>query len=279
MAAAACLALDAFLWWQVAQGAAPGAGRIYFLDVGQGDSELAILPGGEKILTDGGPDGGVIEKLDAAMPAGDRYIDLVVVSHPQLDHFNGLRSVLARYEVGAILLNGRTDAPAEKEWQDLMRIAEEKGIPRLTVRGGDKVRIGRSGISFLGPSPEYLMGADVNNTALVERVSFPEFTALLAGDLGSDGETDLTGRSSDLKADILKISHHGSKFSSGAAFLAAVAPRLAFIEVGAGNRYGHPAKETLARLASSSIPVFRTDEHGTIEVLAEAGKLRVAGEK
>ena len=272
------LLADLVLWQRVLTGG--GEPALYALNIGQGDSMLAVFPGGMTVLTDAGPDSSVVRELERVLPAGDRTIDLAVVTHPQLDHFGGVADVLRRFSVGALIVNGRTadDTAEGSAWDELMTVANERGIPLVRVGAGDHVRQGEYGIDVLGPDAAWLQSGELNDTGIVELLRFPGWRALLTADIGLSAEDDLRSRA-DIRADVLKIGHHGSKYSTSAAFLDAVAPRAALISVGARNRYGHPTPETLERLASADVQVFRTDQDGAIRVRVRDGKLLVTTER
>jgi competence protein ComEC len=154
-----------------------------------------------------------------------------------------------------------------------------QNIPLVTLAAGDRVRYTENQIDFLSPDGNWIQSGELNDTGFVELVKAPAFRALLTADTGFNIEDYLVNKNIDIRADVLKVGHHGSKYSSGDAFLAAINPKVAVIEVGENNRYGHPTQETLARLAASVAKVFRTDQNGNIEIFAENGKLKVFAEK
>lgn len=277
------LALDGFLWTTIFQGSSASAGtRDYFLDVGQGDSELIIFSGNIKVMTDAGPAGKLLDSLEKVLPPNDHYIDVAIISHPELDHFNGYNYLLDNgYRFGVFIYNGRNRGPESPEWQDLIqKINEEAHIPFITLGAGDVIHVGESEIDFLMPISAFVQSAALNDTAFVELVKTAGFRTLLTADTGSSEEEYLLSQNADVRADVLKVAHHGSRYSSGDAFLRAVNPRVAVIEVGAKNTYGHPSKEALARLASSTRAVIlRTDKNGTVTVWSENGKLKIAKER
>lgn len=267
-------------WGVISSSAAGRIARAYFLDVGQGDGELIVFPGNIKVMTDAGPDDSILSSLGKIMPANDNYIDLAVLSHPQLDHFNGYYYLLDHYRFGAFVWNGRDGGIGAKEWFLLMEKIRSKNIPIITLAMGDAIHYENNEIDMLSPDDGFGTSAELNDTGFVELVKTPGFRALLTADIGSNVEDHLTEQGIDLRADILKVAHHGSKFSSGGAFLAAVDPKIAVIEVGAKNKYGHPTKEALARIASSTRAVLlRTDRDGTITISSDNGKLKITKEK
>lgn len=267
--------LDGLLWFQFSFAHGPQPGD-YFLDVGQGDSELVILPDGARILIDGGPPNGkAVVELEKLLPIGERYLDLVVLSHPQLDHFGGLGAVLDNFDVGALLWNGRNDSPNVSPWQEFLDEARARGIAMVPLMRGDAIRTEKNVVDVLSPDATLAESAELNDTGLVLLVEAPELRTLFTADIGMNVEDYLLKlESSTLRADVLKAAHHGSKYSSGAAFLRAVNPKVVVIEVGAGNTYGHPGKEALARIVSSTrAQVFRTDQDGTVQVSLVGGTL------
>jgi competence protein ComEC len=284
------MALDVVIWREmfaagflIGRASLDAVAHDYFLDVGQGDSELIIFPGDIKVMTDAGPTDQVLTSLANVMPPGDDYIDLAIISHPQLDHFNGYHAILDHYRVGAFIYNGRDDDPGVAQWPALKAKIAAKGISLITLGGGDKILIGGSSdneVNLLSPSIAFAQSAELNDTGFIELVRTPEFRTLLTADTGFNVEDWLVANHLDIRADVLKVGHHGSAYSSGNAFLHAVHPELAAIEVGAKNTYGHPGSSTLARLASDTDAlIVRTDRDGTVEVYPEDGKLKVKKEK
>lgn len=259
------------------KGSGPTPG-FYFLDVGQGDSELVIAQSGGKILTDAGQGSKVVDSLSRVLGPGENYIDLAIISHPQLDHYGGFRYLLDSYDIGAVITNGRTPQVVSAEWANLVSKIKQKNIPMIVLGSGDLIRLGADGAEILSPDKNSLTAKDENESALVERMKVGDISALFTADVGKKTEAKLSYSGIDLRSDILKIAHHGSKYSVSAEFLAAVSPILAVIEVGK-NSYGHPSKEALAALANSEIPTLRTDIFGTVSALFGFGELKVSTEK
>jgi competence protein ComEC len=270
------LVLDLILWARILPFPDDSA-RIFYLDVGQGDAQLAALAGGVKILTDAGPDGRTRRELAEVLP-GRRYLDLVILTHAELDHFGGLAEILKDYRVGAIIWNGRPPERESEEWRDAWAEIRMRGIPLVTLAQGDRIRIGENSIEFLAPNEALRQSGEMNDSSLVYVLRTPTARALFTGDSGFPTERMIV--ETDISAEILKVGHHGSRFSSDAEFLRNVAPRLTVIQAGAGNRYGHPAPEVLSRIAENTpAEIFRTDRHGTIEVELGQDRLRVFTEK
>lgn len=271
------LILDVFVWRTIFAVRASNNLEIYFLDVGQGDSELVILPGGIQVLIDGGKGNRVVQELTSILPFFDRYLDLVILSHPETDHFLGLIDVLKNYRVGAFIYNGRQGAA--DSWPVLIESLRDKKISAVTLAAGDRICYRENCFNVLSPTADFLKSKETNDSSLVMELSAAGVRTLFTGDIGEKIENFLT-KNYTLKIDILKVGHHGSKFSTGQKFLASILPRLAFIEVGK-NSYGHPTKEVLARLASIGAQIYRTDNNGTVKIVVagDSSKVQVFKEK
>ncbi len=268
------ISLDIFVWWKIIFLKPAHKTDFYFLDVGQGDATLLTLDG-IKILTDAGPTKKILQSLDRATD-GDRYIDLAIISHQQLDHFNGFNYLLNNYRFGAILYNGRDEST--NEWRALLSKINQQQIPLITMAAGDKITYLKKEIDIISPNNSFVQSGELNDTGIVELIKADGVKGLLAADIGFKVE-NYVAEHFDIAADILKVPHHGSKTSSSEKFLRAVSPKIAAIEVGADNRYGHPTKEALSRLEASGANVFRTDINGTIKVVVDKQKLKVFSDK
>lgn len=252
--------------WLALRGLPDDRLHVYFLDVGQGDAILLRAPDGRQVLVDGGPSpAALLDELGALMPFGDRSLDLVVLTHPDADHMTGLLTLPERYRVAALLIpDGAAAYPAS--WADAL--ADDRG--ELTVaQRGMQIKLDTLQITVLH-APDST-AADDNNASLVLRLDYGTTSLLLTGDAEQMTEQALLDAGAPLRADVLKVAHHGSASSTTAAFLAAVQPRLAVIQVGADNRFGHPHPDVLARLAA--VEVLRTDLNGRIEVISDGERL------
>lgn len=243
--------------------------HIVFLDVGQGDSALIVTPSGKQIVIDGGPgEGSVLAGLSRRMSLFDRTIDLLVLTHPQLDHLFAFPDLLRRYRVERILMTGvQYDLPRYREFLQLIReqrIPVWIADPRKDIDFGDGVLL-----DIIWPPPTLFNAAvkDVNNTSIMLRVLFGTgAVALFTGDAEEKEERAALASGADLSASVLKVGHHGSKTSSGTGFLLAVHPQLAAISCGEKSRYGHPHAVILGRLRALGIPVRATVWEGPIEL-------------
>jgi competence protein ComEC len=249
------------------------------LDVGQGDAILVEAPGGQRILVDGGPSGpAVLAALARELPAGARRLDLVVLTHPQEDHVAGLVDVTSRYDVRAVAVSGTTSPIGSfQAWQEEVAA---RAIPVQPLSFGEAALLpGGLRIDVLNPNQPYLRDTedDLNNNAVVLRLTYGRVSFLLTADLGPEGEERLLAETGDLHATVLKVGHHGSATSTGDALLAAVRPSVAVISVGTDNIYGHPSPSTLLRLAG--LPVFRTDRNGSVRFETDGERLFVRPER
>ncbi len=265
------LIANGFIWFEIIFNQPNKNPEIYFLDVGQGDSEMVVLPGNVKVLIDGGPDNKILSDFSKVISPYDRYIDLMVLSHPQMDHYGGFIETARRYRIGAFIFNGRdTDA---RGFQQLKNILKEKNVPIIALKESDEINYLNDKFDVLFPPPDFLDDKDLNNTILTLQFISPDMKAIFTGDIGQNIENYLVSKY-DLHSDILKVAHHGSRFSSSPEFLNAVAPKLSVIEVGK-NSYGHPAPAVLERLAEINSKIFRTDKNGIVKIFAENNNLKI----
>lgn len=246
------------------------------LDVGQGDGMFLRLPEGQVVVVDGGgqPMGEnyVGEKIvkPFLLSRGIRTIDLLCITHFDTDHVRGLLPLLQEMRVKAIW--APAGSPAENA-RLIEELAEQRRIPVYHPVRGEGMRWGGVEIEVLNPRGNQFYRKE-NDRSLTLRLTWSGLRILLTGDLGMTGEEELLAEGLPMEAGILKIGHHGSKYSTSERFLAEVAPKYALISVGS-NRYGHPAEETLKRLSREGCTVFRTDEAGAIQIYARKGELRI----
>jgi len=238
--------------------------RVIFLDIGQGDAIL-IERGSNQILIDGGPSGQrLLEKLGKYVPFWDRKIEVVIATHPDADHIGGLIDLMRTYQIGTLMdTQIQSDSQVYKKYReliDLKKMNEIEGVAETNLKIGDN-----SEMKIMRPAKNYNPNEKDNNlNSIVARLSFGENSFLFTGDMPSEGEQSLIKSGENIKSPVLKVGHHGSKYSSGEEYLKAVSPRDAIISVGANNKYGHPAPEIIERLKNLNVNIFRTDEKGDI---------------
>ena len=266
------IAINAVVWYLIIFPRSISGSELYFLSVGQGDSSLLLLPGSGgdhiKFLIDGGPINGSLNSNLEKILGLDKYIDVVFVSHPEIDHFGGLIEVLKTYQIGAVLYNG--EDRDNSNWIEFNRIISDKKIAKIALVKGDSVVYTNSTIKTLNSAN---LSANTNDSGLVLSLETDGFRALFTADIGAAIEKILA-QSGDIKSDILKVGHHGSKYSSGLSFLEKVEPKISVIEVGK-NSYGHPTKEALDRLKEVGSQIFDTYKQGIIKIVKEGGELKV----
>jgi len=270
----ALFTLNIFVWIAVYDLSKPRLLEVIFFDVGQGDSIFIQTPQQHQILIDGGPSSVIIEKLGKEMPFWDRTIDLIILSHPEVDHLTGLLEVLKRYKVENILWTGIVrDTPEYKEW---MRLIKNEKAKIFIAESGQKISAGEAIFETINPS-ENLEGKiikDSNNTSIVSKLLFGNDSFLFTGDIYNSVEKEFLNRGVNLNSNVLKIAHHGSKTSTSEEFIQKVSPEIAVISVGANNNYGHPHQEVLDRLEKYA-KIFRTDQNGDVKIFSDGENLKI----
>lgn len=244
--------------------------EVDFLDVGQGDSELIKTPAGQNILIDGGPNSQVLERLSDCLPWWDRTIDLMILTHPHDDHVTGLVDVLKRYNVKKAVYTGVIHTgPGYIAWLKLIR---DNKIPLMIIDRPQTIALGKNlrlDILFPKNSLAGTTSDDLNNTSIVAKLIYGKKSFMFTGDAGVAIEQQLIKDVPDLSADVLKVGHHGSIYSTSDEWLKAVKPKLAVIEVGKDNQFGHPSPRTLKKLERAGAKIYRTDLDGTVKVLCD----------
>jgi competence protein ComEC len=255
------------------------------IDVGQGDSLLVSFPDGKLMLIDGG---GVLSFGRSARPRFDigedvvspylwtrsiRKIDVVALTHAHDDHARGLPAVIENFHP-AELWTGAT--PPSAAWSEVQAKARAERVKIVAMQSGRSLEFGGARIEVLSPPPDYLPG-DIpkNNDSLALRITYRQRSFLLTGDMERPMEQLLLASGEPLRADVLKVGHHGSNTSSTEPFLDAVAPAFAVISDGFENSFHHPHPQVLARLAAHRAGVFRTDEQGLVTIRTDGWRISV----
>jgi competence protein ComEC len=262
------------------------------IDVGQADALLVRTPSGHAYLVDAGgrlergpnaaggsPAEAVGERVVVPflVRAGIHHLDAILLSHPHGDHAGGLAPVLRTLGADEFADSGQT-YPGHA-YQDALAVARDGHVPMLYPRGGDVWRTG-DGVTFrfYGPTLPLLTNTrnDINNNSLVFRLEYGQFRMLFTGDAGSEAEARILASGADLHADVLKVGHHGSAYSSTPEFIRAVSPSVAVISVGRDNLFGHPARSTIETLEGAGARVYRTDEEGAVTLRSDGRRLDVS---
>lgn len=252
--------------------------RFTALDVGQGDALLIQTPDHQDILIDGGPGSAVVERLSQRLPAGDNDIEFMISTHPDSDHLAGLVAVMKKFQVKTVLTTGVVvKTKVYGQWEDLLReqqptILYAQAEQSYTVGPDARIDIlwpvgSLRDVPWTAPGKNGVGGT--NDTGIVAKATCAGSTVLLTADTSHDVEEKMISRGLDLHAALLKIGHHGSRFSSALEFLKAVQPVQVVVSVGAKNTYGHPHPIILQRLVRLGIPLFRTDQEGDVPFVSD----------
>lgn len=245
--------------------------EVHFIDVGQGDSIL-IKSDGENMLIDGGRRSTSKELLKYLDEQGVEELKYVVGTHPHEDHIGGLISVLENLKVENIMLpNVTSNTIVFEDLLDAIQLENLKITKPIVL---DKFKVGSSDITVLAPnSKKYSL---TNDYSIVLKLQNGEKSFLFTGDAENKSEIEmLEAHKSVLKADVLKLGHHGSDTSTGAEFLDSVDPEYAIISVGEGNGYRHPDKEVIDRLYEKDITIYRTDLDGSIVFKSDGKNMEI----
>lgn len=259
--------------------------KVVFLDIGHGDSIYINTPAKNNVLIDGG---GVYDDSPARDPGesilvpfleeeGVEKIDLMVATHPHVDHIGGLREVLKNFDVGTVMLPALTHST--KEYEEFLALIGKEEVETFVVEQRREFYPETNlKLEVLHPEVPYLIGtgSDLNNNSVVIRLTYKENSFLFTGDLEEEGEKRLMSRGVELKSDVLKVGHHGSSTSSTREFLKEVSPEIALISAGRDSSYGFPAPRTLKSLEEKDIFILRTDQWGAVKITSNGKRLSVA---
>lgn len=240
---------------------------VEFVDVGQGDCEFVELPDGKCMLIDSG------EKYCADMVEekikneGYTCIDYLIVTHPHTDHMGGMSQIISDFDIGKIYMPYATSNT--KTFENMLEAIDSKGMTINTAKAGVAISFSDEITGeFLAP-----VGSnydELNNYSAVLKLTYNDVSFLFTGDAEDISENEMLENSySDLDADVLKVGHHGSRYSTSEDFLNAVSPQYAVIECGEDNKYGHPHSETVTKLESKGVDIYRTDLNGSITFVTD----------
>ncbi len=252
-----------FVWSIVLSKSGSGVLTVAFLDVGQGDSIFIEAPNGSQMLIDGGRGRAVLRGLGKVMHFYDRSIDVVLATHPDMDHIGGLPEVFKRYKVANFIESGVHDDGADN--LSLHHAVEKEGLKPVYARQGMRVVLDEDVTAYILFPDRDVSYVDPNTGSIVVKLVYKDVSFLLTGDSPVSIEKYLTVLYGEqLKSDVLKLGHHGSRTSSSEILLSAVYPKYAVISAGCHNHYGHPHKEVLERLEHLKIEKVSTCKSGTI---------------
>lgn len=259
--------------------------EVKVLNVGQGDAIL-IRKNGQTVLIDTS-DTDERDKFRAELKkAGVTVIDKLIITHPHADHLGGAAVLFKDFKVKAVYDNGVPANP--KFYRDYLKSIKQKKIAYKQLTAGEVLEFA-PGVTFkvLYPTKEFVANGardkkgkvDLNGSSIVGRLTFGKFAMMLTGDIEREGETEILKNNHDLKCQVIKAGHHGSKTSSSDKFLKAVGADAVIISCGAGNDYGHPHSQAMKRFQKHNLKVYRTDLNGTVTVTTDGNKYNIKGEK
>lgn len=260
--------LSGVIWFVAIREDRGGKMTVSFLNIGQGDSIFIESPTGTQVLVDGGPDKAIMKEIGKVMPWYDRHIDMIVVTNPDKDHFEGFIPLLDKYSVDVEMEPGTKAGSGE--FDILQNELKMKKVSQVIARRGQIVDLGGGAfLQILFPDRD-VSGLNTNNGSIVMKLIYGKTSVLLTGDspvaiedylISIDGE--------NLKSTILKAGHHGSRTSTSEEYVKVVRPEYAVISAGKDNKYGHPHKETLEILAKQKVPILGTFNLGRVTLTSD----------
>jgi beta-lactamase superfamily II metal-dependent hydrolase len=242
------------------------------MEVGQGDGVL-VQSGGESYLLDAGKAQADPEVVDFLRSRGVESLDGIVVSNPDADHIGGFLDVLDAYDVAAVYASG--DPKGTSTYNAFLRGVREEGSQVIESRAGLVMDWDGTRADAIAPPPRPLF-SETNDNSIGILLTLGQARVLLAGDAEKKSEEYMASGPYTGPLTVLKVTHHGSNTSSTPLFLGRFTPKIAVIQVGADNSYGHPTPETLDRLRRTGAKVFRNDEHGDVIVTIKENNVDVA---
>jgi competence protein ComEC len=253
--------------------------EIFVLDVGQGDATLIRSPDGKTMLVDGGRGDSVMYLLDRYLNHYDLWIDVVISTHADADHIEGLLAVIDKYEIGELLWTKSSKNSALNSWYKYK--VKDLGINSYIVDSFDDFRLGCCiEVDLIWPlDTQSVYHADSNESSVAIVIEYADFQMYLAGDLGYENEEKAIQLYDNPESiDVMKVSHHGSLSSTSEALVRRIDPLVGVISAGRDNSYNHPNPAVLEILGSNSVNVFRTDEHGTVSISSDGASMFIRSE-
>ncbi len=243
---------------------------IHFIDVGQGDCTLIQFPNGEISLIDGGTRKSGDKVVEYIKKIGIEKIDYLIATHPHEDHIGGLPEVIKNFKIEKVYMPNRT--ANTRIFEELLLEIENQNLKISLARATDIIlNEGQLKYYVLAPNSDDYEGT--NDFSIVTKIDYMDNSFIIAGDAEESSELDMINNGMNLKADVLRIAHHGGRTSSSENFLEKVNPKYSIISVGRDNTYGHPHKETLERLKRLDTDILRTDQLGDIIIVSDGRQL------
>ena len=280
------------VWWYFLREKGPrlpepsgGEMKVVMLDVGQGDSILVVSPAGKAALVDAGEPGDGKKILEALARHGVKQIDLLIATHAHADHIGAADEIIRATNVGEVWHSGVPNTT--KNFEDFLKAVDEKGLGLVRVEPGRLYDLGGGAvIKVLAPvQPLFTKeqvgsrGNEPNANSIVARLDYGQFSMLLTGDAESLTEERLMREGANIKARVLKVGHHGSRYATSPEFIKEGGFEYALISCGEKNEYGHPNQDVLKRLRDANVKVFRTDLHGEIVITTRGESSQIKPER
>ena len=235
--------------------------NVYYFDVGQADSIL-VQNGKHNMLIDAGNNEDGPKLAEYMKSIGIKGFDYVIATHAHEDHVGGMDDVINNFSIDNFLMPDAVTTT--KTFEDVLDALESKKLKYETPKVGDSFKVGDAGVTVLSVSSN---ASDLNDTSIVLKLVYGGHSFLFMGDASAKIENKILDK--DISAEVLKVGHHGSEYSTSKAFLEKVKPSYAIISVGKDNVYNHPKKVVLERLSKMNVNAYRTDEYGTILISAD----------
>ena len=242
---------------------------VHFIDVGQGDSTLIEFPNGETSLIDGGTRKSGEKVVKYLKEQNIKKIDYLIATHPHEDHIGGLPEVIRKYDIGKVYMPDRT--ANTRIFEELLEEIQAKGLKINLAKAGDIILDkGNLKYTVLAPKGDY----ENTNYSIVTKAEYKNNSFIITGDAEKESEQEMLNGNFNLKANVLRVGHHGSSTSSIDEFIDAVNPEYFVISLGKDNTYGHPHKEVISKLEKAKGEILRTDELGDIVLLSDGQEVK-----
>ena len=241
--------------------------EVHFIDVGQGDSTLLLTDGHAMLIDCGDTDHGTAVQ-NYLKKQGIERLDYLILTHPDADHIGGAPVIITKFDIGSIYMSDYVKET--RTYENVIEAIEYRNYSWSTPVPGNTLKLGTAEITFLAPVKTY---DDPNNSSIALIVRNGENSFLFSGDAEETAEKDILEFGANMDIDVYQAGHHGSRTSSSESFIECMSPTFSVISCDEGNDYGHPHAETLNRLRSMGIQVFRTDEQGSIVAVSDGNEI------